>query len=609
MTNYYDFLGISPLASQDEIKKAIDQKYDYWRRLVTHHQQETVEEATKALRILEQARVTLTDQGKRNAYDAGLGLGPQLGGLTDPTVNVAVPPSKPSGSPPSASSASSSQRVDAWICARCQTANPIGTRHCKNCGNQIGVDCPKCGSLTEANTRFCSNCGVNIQEFIRKKRETEDEQRKLSEAQEAERLRLQHQQERQLAEQKSQEQVRQKQVSRRSCITAIAAVIGIFICCVGVYFVWPSLRTNRNIPPASEPNFPLAQPSTDPLLDSMIPHYNGGKVAVNAELTYVSGDQFQIQFVVKNISQTSLTLAFLSSDIKVTDNLGNTYTEQYTQPIRDDLDAEGYSAERQYTLGLAGYLDPSVSELQIKFPSITQGESPFELKIPLVSIEQAKAGVDVALTYLRGDSFSVNITVSNNSPYYFPLRFNSSDVSVSDDLGNIYQINEYEANKPFADRLEGVDDYNHSRDYQFGFVPGIEPRATSLQVQANIMGKAYSSQISLPRSDQNVRYEAKVNYSNPDYNEFSVDVYVYNLADTDFILRTDGSKALLNQRGQTYSTKSDTERIGGSISPGGSTSFTLYFVGSLIDQNDLNLTLPVVSGTENVQIPVSASNP
>ena len=607
MTTYYDFLGVSPLASQDEINQALDRKYDYWRRLVTHHEQETVEEATKALRVLEQARATLTNPGKRSAYDAGLGLGPQLGGLTDPTAAASVPPSGPARTPPSAPAPSGGQRVDAWVCVRCQTPNPIGTRHCKHCGNAIGIDCPNCGRLTEANSRYCSNCGANVQDAFRKKREAEEEQRKSREAQEAERLRRQREQERQVAEQRSQEQVRQKQTSRRSCIIGIVAVVGFFMCCFGAYYIWPLMSRNNAL---GIPTLSIQQPTTDPLLASLAPQYTGSKIAVTADLSSVSSDQFQVRYKVSNTSQNILTLAFLSSDIVVTDNLGNTFPEQWgTQPIRDELEASGYSSEREYSLSLGGTLDPSATTLQLAFPALTDGEPAFQLTIPLVSIEQAQASFDAQLTYPDGDSFDLNTTITNNSPYFFVLRFNSANVAVTDDLGNSYQLEEYYANKTFADGLESVENYSHSRDYSFRFHPGLEPAATSLQVQVTVMGKTFSSQIPLSVSDDKVRYEAMVDYVNEYSNEFTIRVNVFNLGDSDFILRTDGNQASIGQRGQAFSPQPDRNgRVGYSISPGSSTSFYVYVDGALADQNDLILTLPVVSGTENIQIPVAAGN-
>ena len=534
-------------------------------------------------------------------------MGPQLGGLTDPMAAVSVPPSGPMRPSPSTPAASGSQRVDAWVCARCQTANPIGTRHCKHCGNAIGIDCPNCGRLTEANSPHCSNCGTNVQDAFRKKREVEEEQRKLLEAQEAERLRRQREQERQFAEQKSQEAVRQKQTSRRSCMFSIVVVVGFFMCCFGAYYIWPLMFRNNAI--GIQP-LPIQQPTSDPLLASLVPQYTGSKIAVTADLSSVSDEQFQVRYKVSNTSQNILTLAFLSSDIVVTDNLGNTYPEQWgTQPIRDELEASGYSSEREYSLGLAGALDPSATALQLAFPALTDGEPAFQLTIPLVSIEQAQASFDAQLTYPGGDSFDLKTTITNNSPYYFVLRFNSSDISVTDDLGNVYQLEEYNANQTFADGLESAEEYYHSRDYGFRFHPGLEPGATSLQVQTTIMGKSFSSQIPLSVSDDKVRYEAMVDYVNDYSGEFTVRVNVFNLGDTDFVLRTDGNQASIVQRGQTFFAQPDrSERVGNSISPGSSISFYLYFDGALSDQNDLTLTLPVVSGTQNIQIPVAAGN-
>lgn len=81
MSTYYDFLGISPSASQSEINSAIDQQYNHWRQLTTHHDQEMVEKAIQALRILEQVRDTLSSSANRDKYNTSIGLGTLLGGL------------------------------------------------------------------------------------------------------------------------------------------------------------------------------------------------------------------------------------------------------------------------------------------------------------------------------------------------------------------------------------------------------------------------------------------------------------------------------------------------------------------------------------------------
>ena len=91
MPNYYEVLKVAPTASTSEIQVAFDSQYNYWRRLVTHHEAETAQRANQALLYLERIRVTLTDPTQRTAYD--LSLGGSVGGLADPNAAPQNPPS------------------------------------------------------------------------------------------------------------------------------------------------------------------------------------------------------------------------------------------------------------------------------------------------------------------------------------------------------------------------------------------------------------------------------------------------------------------------------------------------------------------------------------
>ncbi|HKG23570.1 MAG TPA: zinc ribbon domain-containing protein, partial [Blastocatellia bacterium] len=54
-------------------------------------------------------------------------------------------------------------------CAKCGTANAVGTRFCSNCGapQQAAaaptVECPSCHAQVQAGTKFCSECGQAMQ--------------------------------------------------------------------------------------------------------------------------------------------------------------------------------------------------------------------------------------------------------------------------------------------------------------------------------------------------------------------------------------------------------------------------------------------------------------
>jgi RNA polymerase subunit RPABC4/transcription elongation factor Spt4 len=180
-THLYQFIGVPISATTQEIDTAILAKYNEFRRLVTHHDQNIVTQATVALQTLEQARGILLNPQQRASYDQSLGLTSGTGGLADPSSllnrltgassSVSMPPvamaplasqsTRPLNQPPNPG-----ERLDAWVCNRCRVVNPIGTRFCKQCGNQVGMDCPKCGRLMEANSQFCQECGVNVREYL-----------------------------------------------------------------------------------------------------------------------------------------------------------------------------------------------------------------------------------------------------------------------------------------------------------------------------------------------------------------------------------------------------------------------------------------------------------
>lgn len=70
MPTYYEILKLPPTATQAEIESKADAQYNQWRRLVTHHDPNVVDEANRALRTLELVRNTLGNSVERSEYDA-----------------------------------------------------------------------------------------------------------------------------------------------------------------------------------------------------------------------------------------------------------------------------------------------------------------------------------------------------------------------------------------------------------------------------------------------------------------------------------------------------------------------------------------------------------
>lgn len=167
MANYYELLKVSPSASAQEISSAFDAQYEQWRRLVTHHDPNVVNQANQAIQLLEQIRATLTDPNKRAAHDEGIGLR-SVGGLADPTAilnmpSVTMTPPAPRQMPERAQVGAVVAAAPAlWTCPKCKKENPPSTRFCFNCGTQLVRTCPECGQETSlVATGFCGNCGYN----------------------------------------------------------------------------------------------------------------------------------------------------------------------------------------------------------------------------------------------------------------------------------------------------------------------------------------------------------------------------------------------------------------------------------------------------------------
>jgi hypothetical protein len=240
VTTYYQILQISSGATIAEIEAAYEAQYNHWRRLVTHHDPNMVNKANQALQSLEKMRATLTDPVKRETYDASIGLRGPMGGLADPqarpraTVPTPPPPRARVGShsPPAPTTG---ERVDAWVCSKCQTANAIGHQYCQKCGHQIGRQCPKCDTLVEMQTEFCSNCGIDIKRFIQEQ-----------EVKKATQLRLQREMERKM--QQEREQTRRMELIGIKIWVAIQGtflgLLGNFIACIICYHGWDGILSS-----------------------------------------------------------------------------------------------------------------------------------------------------------------------------------------------------------------------------------------------------------------------------------------------------------------------------------------------------------------------------
>lgn len=171
MANYYEMLQVAPTASATEIETAYEAQYNQWRRLVTHHDPNVVNQANQALQTLEVIRGTLSDSSKRAAYDAGIGVSGPIGGLADPaallqSLQRPAPPAPIAAPAPPApvqmATAAPMPVAGLWHCGKCSTDNPPQTKFCFKCGNQLVRQCPECGKETSLiSTGMCGECGYS----------------------------------------------------------------------------------------------------------------------------------------------------------------------------------------------------------------------------------------------------------------------------------------------------------------------------------------------------------------------------------------------------------------------------------------------------------------
>ena len=198
MPTYYEFLQVDDTASVQEIQIALDQKYNECRRLVTHHDQDIVNQANMALQSLEKIRGTLLNTESKSVYDETLGLSAsQVGGLMDLDVSASQPLSGASAVPSmlgggpfqqtiTPNKQPSNTPVDGWHCSKCNSISQSGSLFCKSCGAELGYPCPQCGTPVEHTAKFCPSCGVNPSEFI------EEQERAKAEAIELWQKEMQH---------------------------------------------------------------------------------------------------------------------------------------------------------------------------------------------------------------------------------------------------------------------------------------------------------------------------------------------------------------------------------------------------------------------------------
>jgi hypothetical protein len=171
MPNYYEYLQVEPLASDQEIQAALNQKYEQCKRLSTHDDPTVAQQANVALQSLEKIRDVLLIPDRRAVYDETLGLQPTMTGSLvtsepPPTIEAQASPSMMEDSQTTAQASPAIEVTERLRCGNCNGLNPVGTRFCLDCGNEICSPCPKCGTLYEKSKEYCPACGVNRQQYV-----------------------------------------------------------------------------------------------------------------------------------------------------------------------------------------------------------------------------------------------------------------------------------------------------------------------------------------------------------------------------------------------------------------------------------------------------------
>jgi hypothetical protein len=160
MKTHYDWLEIEPSATSAEIEAAYESRFDYFRRLVAHHDPDRRREAQEGLDALDTARATLTAPDRRASYDASLGLrsGGVTDGVADPTLAKPMAPPQLVGSPGPVRP--SSRPTSPWTCPQCGYENSPGTKFCIVEGTQLVRECPHCHHMSSmVATGICGECG------------------------------------------------------------------------------------------------------------------------------------------------------------------------------------------------------------------------------------------------------------------------------------------------------------------------------------------------------------------------------------------------------------------------------------------------------------------
>lgn len=150
MTNFYQVLKIEATATSDEIKAA------YARERANRIAQAGANDLgiDEELRTLDEAYATLSESGRRAAYDRSL--------RQDSTTMELTLPGQPAAPVILADAPVAQIRQS---CPHCGAPNPIQATICIECGRQTTRPCPKCGQAVVLGQTVCPRCETFIPEY------------------------------------------------------------------------------------------------------------------------------------------------------------------------------------------------------------------------------------------------------------------------------------------------------------------------------------------------------------------------------------------------------------------------------------------------------------
>lgn len=412
----------------------------------------------------------------------------------------------------------------------------------------------------------------------------------------------------------------------------IIGLIGLFLSFWICRFAWPTLATfspfwkgggsayaslptqssfssNQNNPVlvnSSDPSktaIPTPTSTLDPILVSLTPIWKNDNLQFTIQLVsgpYEINEGIKIQF--KNLQSSEQIIRLFTSDVILKDDLGNLYPLWSPSEVMEKtLSAAGEGGDTQEVIVFfENFIPPEAKAMDVSIKQINDIKD-LVFTIPLLD-DANKIDAAVSVVNDNSDYLSLKATYTNNSLYDYVLRFNLSDFSLIDDLGNEYSL----LDPKLAHQYQCFLQPSTSKDYSFAYVPAIDPKASQLTANLKLMGNTLTKTFDLGEADQNIRFEAQIRGINT--NNFVINLKVANLGQSDFIMRFSIPLTYVqDSAGQQYTNENtNKDREVRTLKPGDTYSNQLSYKGLVNKDSVLELIIPLMSGEENIRIPVQS---